>query len=81
MMSTSTLPRFAYIISRRIDPIFALFIGFSAATLRIRREEMEKGHSGDLGEIAGKLVRRSKGLWGGVWEGFGDEEEKVEGRG
>jgi hypothetical protein len=33
----------AYIISRVADPIFALFIGLSAAALRINREEKEKG--------------------------------------
>ena len=31
-----------YIISRYGDPVFALFIGFSAALLRIRKEETEK---------------------------------------
>lgn len=33
----------AYIISRVADPIFALFIGLSAAGLRINREEKAKG--------------------------------------
>ncbi|KAH6850935.1 hypothetical protein B0I37DRAFT_124867 [Chaetomium sp. MPI-CAGE-AT-0009] len=33
----------AYIISRVADPIFAVFIGVSAAALRINREEKEKG--------------------------------------
>lgn len=33
----------AYIISRAADPIFALFIGLSAAALRINREEKAKG--------------------------------------
>ncbi|KAL2129939.1 hypothetical protein VTI74DRAFT_7083 [Chaetomium olivicolor] len=32
-----------YIISRIADPIFAIFIGVSAAALRINREEKEKG--------------------------------------
>ncbi|KAL2195830.1 hypothetical protein P885DRAFT_78757 [Corynascus similis CBS 632.67] len=32
-----------YIISRVADPIFAVFIGVSAAALRINREEKEKG--------------------------------------
>jgi len=35
----------AYLISRTIDPLFALFIGASAATLRIRREEIEAGRN------------------------------------
>ncbi|KAK0723186.1 hypothetical protein B0T26DRAFT_641400 [Lasiosphaeria miniovina] len=33
----------AYIISRIADPIFGVFIGLSAAALRINREEKEKG--------------------------------------
>lgn len=32
-----------YIISRVADPIFAIFIGASAAAVRINREEKEKG--------------------------------------
>ena len=35
----------AYIISRTLDPIFALFIGLCAATMRINREEKELGRS------------------------------------
>lgn len=34
-----------YIISKAADPIFALFIGLSAAATRINREEKEKGRS------------------------------------
>ncbi|VBB77957.1 Putative protein of unknown function [Podospora comata] len=34
-----------YIISRVADPIFAVFIGLSAAATRINREEKEKGRS------------------------------------
>ncbi|KAK4101476.1 hypothetical protein N658DRAFT_425756 [Parathielavia hyrcaniae] len=34
-----------YIISRVADPIFAVCIGISAAALRIRREEKEKGRA------------------------------------
>ncbi|KAK4143008.1 uncharacterized protein C8A04DRAFT_12782 [Dichotomopilus funicola] len=34
-----------YIISRAADPIFAVFIGVSAAALRINREEKEKGRT------------------------------------
>ncbi|KAK0634852.1 hypothetical protein B0T17DRAFT_611796 [Bombardia bombarda] len=33
----------AYIISRVADPIFGVFIGVSAAVMRINREEKEKG--------------------------------------
>ena len=35
-----------YIISRVADPIFAVFIGISAAVTRINREEKAKGHTG-----------------------------------
>lgn len=34
-----------YIISRTLDPIFAVVIGVGAAVTRIRREEMEKGRT------------------------------------
>ncbi|KAK4180358.1 hypothetical protein QBC36DRAFT_177919 [Triangularia setosa] len=34
-----------YIISRVVDPIFAVFIGLSAAATRINREEKEKGRT------------------------------------
>jgi L-cystine uptake protein TcyP (sodium:dicarboxylate symporter family) len=34
-----------YIISRVADPVFAVFIGISAAALRIKREEKEKGRT------------------------------------
>jgi len=32
-----------YLISRTADPLFALFIGLSAAAVRIRREERGAG--------------------------------------
>lgn len=38
----SPYPATKYIISRYSDPVFAIFIGFSAALLRIRKEEIEK---------------------------------------
>ncbi|KEQ62251.1 uncharacterized protein M437DRAFT_75882 [Aureobasidium melanogenum CBS 110374] len=38
-------PRYAYIISKNLDPAFALFIGASAAVVRINRDEKEKGHT------------------------------------
>ncbi len=37
------MPAPTYIISRVADPIFALFIGVSAAATRINREQKEKG--------------------------------------
>ncbi|KAF2182779.1 hypothetical protein K469DRAFT_220143 [Zopfia rhizophila CBS 207.26] len=36
---------YQYIISRSIDPIFAISIGVAAALTRINREEKEKGHT------------------------------------
>jgi hypothetical protein len=39
------MPAPTYIISRVADPIFALFIGLSAAATRINREEKDKGRS------------------------------------
>jgi len=39
------MPAPTYIISRVADPIFAVFIGLSAAATRINREEKEKGKS------------------------------------
>jgi len=34
-----------YLISRVADPLFALFIGLSAAAMRINREEKELGRT------------------------------------
>ncbi|KAF1353394.1 hypothetical protein BDV97DRAFT_396230 [Delphinella strobiligena] len=38
-------PRYAYIISKNLDPVFAVFIGASAAAVKINRDEKEKGKS------------------------------------
>ncbi|KAL2041631.1 hypothetical protein N7G274_005415 [Stereocaulon virgatum] len=38
----TTFPRYNHIISKTLDPIFAILIGVSAAGIRIRREENEK---------------------------------------
>ena len=35
-------PTYTHLISKRLDPIFALAIGLSAAVMRIRREEEEE---------------------------------------
>ncbi|AEO61638.1 hypothetical protein MYCTH_2130809 [Thermothelomyces thermophilus ATCC 42464] len=48
-----------YIISRVADPIFAVFIGVSAAALRINREEKEKGRTT---QETLQAVRRRLGL-------------------
>ncbi|TLS25928.1 hypothetical protein PpBr36_07185 [Pyricularia pennisetigena] len=39
------MPPPTYIISRVADPIFAVFIGISAAVTRVKREEKEKGRT------------------------------------
>ncbi|KAH8820502.1 hypothetical protein F5884DRAFT_764296 [Xylogone sp. PMI_703] len=39
------MPAPQYLISRFGDPVFALFIGLSAAATRINREEKELGHT------------------------------------
>ncbi|KAL2116704.1 hypothetical protein VTJ04DRAFT_8872 [Mycothermus thermophilus] len=50
-----------YIINRVADPIFAVFIGVSAAALRINREEKEKGRTTQ--ETIEALRRRLGSLW------------------
>jgi hypothetical protein len=39
------MPAPTYLISKVADPIFAVFIGVSAAVMRINREEKEAGRS------------------------------------
>ncbi|KAM3084265.1 hypothetical protein ACMFMG_001629 [Clarireedia jacksonii] len=39
------MPAPAYLISKVGDPLFALFIGISAAATRINREEKEQGRT------------------------------------
>jgi hypothetical protein len=39
------MPSPIHLISKVGDPVFALFIGLSAAATRINREEKELGHS------------------------------------
>lgn len=56
---------YRYIISPRIDPIFAISIGLAAAATRINREEKEKGRN--TGETV-DVFKRRVGLW---WEGEG----------
>jgi len=45
-----------YIISKLADPIFAIFIGVSAATVRINREEKREGR--DTHSTVSALLRR-----------------------
>jgi hypothetical protein len=39
------MPAPAYLISKVADPVFAIFIGLSAAATRINREEKDLGRS------------------------------------
>ncbi|KAK6498597.1 hypothetical protein TWF481_011181 [Arthrobotrys musiformis] len=43
MAAAAVAPTVPFLISRVGDPIFAVFIGSTAAFLRIRREEQDKG--------------------------------------
>ncbi|KAG9195480.1 hypothetical protein G6011_00601 [Alternaria panax] len=52
-----------YIISKRLDPLFAISIGLAAAFTRINREEKEKGRSSQ--ESIDVLRRR----WSLAWQG------------
>ncbi|KAK7539901.1 uncharacterized protein J3D65DRAFT_620184 [Phyllosticta citribraziliensis] len=51
---------FKYIISKRLDPLFAACIGIAAAASRISREERAQGRSGGASETWSVLRRR----WG-----------------
>ncbi|KAF1961421.1 hypothetical protein CC80DRAFT_237295 [Byssothecium circinans] len=57
---------YQHIISKRLDPLFALTIGLSAALTRINREEQDKGRSAaDTVDV----LRRRLGIW---WAGDGE---------
>ncbi|KAL9068048.1 MAG: hypothetical protein Q9161_006493 [Pseudevernia consocians] len=56
----TTFPRYHYIISRTLDPLFALLIGFSAASMRIRKEENEKRLGMATTSIVGPTDRKPK---------------------
>ncbi|KAF2811928.1 uncharacterized protein BDZ99DRAFT_569869 [Mytilinidion resinicola] len=61
---------YAYIISKRLDPVFALAIGAGAAAARISREEKEKGRN--AAQTVDVLRRRVGLAWekiGAKWEG------------
>ncbi|KAG9231008.1 hypothetical protein BJ875DRAFT_487405 [Amylocarpus encephaloides] len=58
------MPAPAHLISKVGDPIFAVFIGLSAAATRINREEKELGHSTETTINAGLRrlgVRKAEG--------------------
>ncbi|EME48133.1 hypothetical protein DOTSEDRAFT_42397 [Dothistroma septosporum NZE10] len=50
-----------YLISRIIDPIFAVSVGITAAVVRIHREEKEKGRTTD--QTIDSLKRRTAALF------------------
>ncbi|PGH13743.1 hypothetical protein AJ79_03442 [Helicocarpus griseus UAMH5409] len=58
---------YPHLISKIGDPLFALFIGTSAAYVRIRREHKEKHpeQPSDAMYLFGLGKRRVKGWWGG----------------
>jgi hypothetical protein len=56
---------------RTLDPIFAVSVGIAAATVRINREEKEKGKSFE--ESKASLQRRAALAWREV---MGEEEKK-----
>ncbi|KAF2826419.1 hypothetical protein CC86DRAFT_293230 [Ophiobolus disseminans] len=53
---------YQFIISKRLDPLFAISIGLAAAATRISREEKEKGRNSTQSVDA--LKRR----WNLAWE-------------
>jgi hypothetical protein len=59
------MPAPAHLISRTADPVFALFIGLSAAAIRINREEKELGRSTGQTIDAGLRRLGLKGRWAG----------------
>jgi len=50
-----------YLISKAIDPIFAMSVGTLAAVVRINREEKEKGFTTD--QTIASLKRRTGALF------------------
>ncbi|KAH8716955.1 hypothetical protein GQ44DRAFT_624358 [Phaeosphaeriaceae sp. PMI808] len=58
---------YQYLISRRLDPVFAVSIGLAAAVTRVQREEREKGRG--RGESFEALKRRWSLAWREGWTG------------
>lgn len=56
------MPAPIHLISKVADPFFAVFIGLSAATLRINREEKEKGLSTQ--QTINSAFRYAMMIWG-----------------
>ncbi|SMQ47956.1 unnamed protein product [Zymoseptoria tritici ST99CH_1A5] len=51
----------SYLISRAIDPIFAMSVGAAAVVVRVNREEKEKGRTTE--ETIASLKRRTASLF------------------
>jgi len=66
-----TIMAIQYIISKRLDPLFAISIGLAAAFTRINREEKEKGRSTQ--ESIDVLKRR----WSLAWQQGNEVENKA----
>lgn len=62
-MSTSA----PYLISKLLDPVFAITIGVAAAGVRINREEKEKGKTTE--QTIASLKRRVDLVWNGETTG------------
>ncbi|OAL01760.1 hypothetical protein IQ06DRAFT_219470 [Phaeosphaeriaceae sp. SRC1lsM3a] len=60
---------YQYIISKSLDPIFAISIGLAAAATRINREEKEKGRS--TAQSMDILKRR----WNLAWQGEAQDKK------
>ncbi|KAJ9622363.1 hypothetical protein H2203_006582 [Taxawa tesnikishii (nom. ined.)] len=59
-------PRYAYIISKNLDPVFALSVGVAAAGTRINREQKEKGYNPQQTmEALQRRIRKAMGMDGG----------------
>ncbi|RDW83093.1 hypothetical protein BP5796_04584 [Coleophoma crateriformis] len=68
-MSAAAAPK--YLISKIGDPLFALFIGATAAATRVRREEQEAGRSS--AQTMEALNRRLKSSLG--WSSTGEVQD------
>jgi len=47
---------YAYLISKRLDPVFAIFVGTTSAWFKVRKDEQAKGRS--VQETVDTLKRR-----------------------
>lgn len=68
-----------YLISRALDPVFALGIGLAAAATRIHREEKEKGMQGGWKELGELGLRRLEFLKSGKLQTQKEDVVRVSG--